>query len=113
MPPQHTIEDIQEFIGINNNLREKAINGDDDASRKLKKLWTTFMSCLSYTESLGDPDTSKSYQNASAHAPDDYSKSEGVKFYWDVNQPIESALNIGLFQFAPGAGGNIQFEVIC
>jgi len=108
MPPLRTIADIQEFVSINNKLRVAALRGDNESENQLQRLWSTFMSCLSYTESLGDPDTSRSEQNARQHAPSGYSKPTGVKFYWDVNQPIESALNIGLFQFSPGAGGNIQ-----
>lgn len=108
MPSDQAIADVNTFVSRNNALRIKANNGDEVAKKDLDNLWVKFMGCLAYTESLGDADTSTSRSVADQHAPSDYDKPDGVKFYWDKNQPEVSALNIGLFQFAPDAGGNIQ-----
>lgn len=108
MPTSTTISQIQEFTDKHNSLRYQALKGNKDAELEVQKLWTTFMGCLSYVESLGDPDTQTSYNIAREQGPSDYIKPTGVKFYFDRNQPPESAINIGLYQFSPDAGGNIQ-----
>lgn len=108
MPSSTTISHIQDFTKKHNTLREKALEGDTSAEFEIKKMWTTFMGCLSYVESLGDPDTQTSYNIAREQGPSDYRKPTGVKFYFDRNQPPESAINIGLYQFSPDSSGNIQ-----
>jgi hypothetical protein len=57
---------------------------------------------------LGDADVARSDNLARQYGPSDYERPRGINFYYDQGQPIESALNIGLFQFAPGSSGNIQ-----
>jgi hypothetical protein len=108
MPSSKGIQDMNTFANRYNDLRKKYLEGDSSAKEKVGALWTRFMGCLSYIESLGDADSPRSDNLADQYAPADYSRPEGVNFYYDRGQPIESALNIGLFQFAPGSGGNIQ-----
>lgn len=67
--------------------------------------YSRLMMCLSYSESLGDPDTSRSYTIASREG---VTKADGVKYYFDSLQTNpDSQINIGLFQFSPIASGNI------
>lgn len=108
MPDDQTIRHIQTFTERHNSLRKRAIRGNEEAKTDLKKLWGTLMTCLSYIESLGDPDTQASKNIARRIGPDDYSKPQGVKFYFDPNQPPVSAFNIGLYQFSRSSKGNVQ-----
>ncbi len=108
MPSQGTIDDINTFVNRHNSLRTRSLQGDKNARKDLQALWGKFMGCLSYIESLGDPDTSRSESVARQYAPSGYDRPQGVNFYIDPNQSEASKLNIGLFQFAPGATGNIQ-----
>jgi len=108
MPTSSTISRINTFSSRHNSLRAKAQKGDREALGDLKRHWAKFMGCLSYVESLSDPDVPRSDKLVREYAPSDYQRPRGVNFYYDVGQPIESALNIGLFQFSPGSSGNIQ-----
>jgi hypothetical protein len=90
VPDQKTINSLNHFF-----YNSKQVNYD--------KLF----SCLATEESLGDPDTQAS-QKVYRESTGGASKPSGVKFYIDREQPKESALNIGLFQFTPNVNGNIQ-----
>lgn len=108
VPSATTIKKINTFADMMNGYRREALAGSREGYVKASKLWSKFMMCLSYMESLTTADTSKSSSVASKYAPSGYRKPAGVKFYEDPYQPAESRLNIGLFQFTPDAGGNIQ-----
>jgi len=108
MPSELAISKINTFVKRYNTLRARSLSGNKDAQVDLKHLWSHFMGCLAYVESLGDADAPRSDTLARKYAPTNYERPRGVNFYYDPGQPIESALNIGLFQFAPGSGGNIQ-----
>lgn len=109
VPNQTVINQLDQFSRKHNSLRQRVINDQDiDAEIELNQLWTRFMSCLSYTESLTTADINSSRSVASRYAPNGYTKPSGVKFYEDPLQPQVSRLNIGLFQFTPNAGGNIN-----
>jgi hypothetical protein len=108
MPSATTINRLNEFVNRYNGLRNKVLQGDAEARVDLKEFWARFMGCLAYVESLGDADVPRSDNLARQYAPSDYTRPQGVNFYYDQGQPIASALNIGLFQFAPGSNGNIQ-----
>jgi hypothetical protein len=108
MPSMSGMKNANEFAKKYNSLRSRVLAGDDNAEVELKHLWSRFMGCLAYVESLGDADAARSDNLARDYAPDDYTRPKGVNFYYDPGQPVESALNIGLFQFAPGSSGNIQ-----
>lgn len=109
VPDQATIDMINSFAARYNSLRTKSLEGDDRAKQDLMNLWSKVGSCLGYAESLSTADTSRSRNLASEVAPADYKKPDGVKFYHDAQQTtVASRLNIGLYQFSPSAGGNIQ-----
>jgi hypothetical protein len=106
IPSAATIAKANTFSQNVNALRTKAIGGDRQSLVDLNKLWSKFMMCLSYQESLTTADATSSYNAAKSAGV--ASKPEGVKYYLDPLQSAESRLNIGLFQFTPASGGNIQ-----
>lgn len=108
VPGQATIEKINRFATTVNSLRQEVLNGDQGAKKELLNTWTRMFSCLAYAESLSTADTSTSNNVASKVAPANYRKPAGVKFYEDPAQDAASRLNIGMFQFTPNSGGNIQ-----
>ena len=108
VPSAATITKINTFANKMNGYRREAMAGNREGYVKASKLWSKFMMCLSYHESLTTADTSKSASVGAKYAPSGYRRPAGVKFYEDPYQPAESRLNIGLFQFTPDAGGNVQ-----
>lgn len=108
VPNSSVISLLNEFSQEHNNLRDRSSDGDTQAEVELNQLWTRFMSCLSYTESLTTADNSSSRSVASKYGPSNYRKPAGVKFYEDPYQDAASRLNIGLFQFTPNARGNVN-----
>lgn len=108
IPSDATIAKANRFAELMNSYRREALAGSRDGYTKASQLWGKFFMCLSYMESLTTADTNKSYNVASKYAPSGFRKPAGVNFYEDPNQPAESRLNIGLYQFTPNAGGNIQ-----
>ena len=108
IPSSATIQKANAFSQKMNEYRRAALAGDQDAYVKAEKLWSKMMMCLSYTESLTSADSRSSQNVASNYAPSGYRKPAGVNFYEDPYQDAASRLNIGLFQFTPSAGGNIQ-----
>jgi hypothetical protein len=109
VPDQSVIDQMNAFANRYNSLRTKSLQGDERARQDLTNLWAKMYSCLSYAESLTTADTTRSRQLATEVAPSDYRKPDGVKFYHDAQQKTEaSKLNIGLYQFSPAAGGNVQ-----
>jgi hypothetical protein len=106
LPSAPTIAKAQSFTAKLNELRRLAFRGDSQALLDAHRLWSRFMMCLAYTESLTTADTGSSRSVASRY---DLHKPEGVKFYLDPAQKNpKSRFNIGLYQFAPDAGGNVQ-----
>ncbi|HVJ64952.1 MAG TPA: hypothetical protein VM901_06835 [Bdellovibrionota bacterium] len=109
VPAQSVIDQANAFAAKYNALRTKSLAGDDRARQDLMNLWAKLFSCLSYSESLTTADTARSRDLASQVAPSGYKKPDGVKFYYDEAQVSDaSKLNIGMYQFSPGASGNIQ-----
>ena len=108
VPSASVINKINLFTNTMNGYRRDALAGNREGYVKASKLWSKFMMCLSYTESLTSADTSKSKSAASKYAPSDYRRPAGVEFYEDPAQDETSRLNIGLFQFTPNSTGNIQ-----
>lgn len=108
IPSAATIKKINTFADRMNSYRREALAGNREGYVKASKLWSKFMMCLSYMESLTTADTQKAKNVAAKYAPSGYRRPAGVNFYEDPYQPAESRLNIGLFQFTPDAGGNIQ-----
>lgn len=108
IPSEATIKKANAFVARMNQYRREALSGQREGYVKASKLWSKMMMCVSYMESLTTADTAKSNNVAQKYAPSGYRRPAGVLFYEDPNQTPESRLNIGLFQFTPSAGGNIQ-----
>ncbi len=108
VPSTAVIKKLNVFENKVNTLREKMLEGDEESRIQLVKTWSKFFSCLAYTESLSTADTSSSRKVAAKYESDNYRKPAGVKFYEDPYQDEASKLNIGLFQFTPNGGGNIN-----
>ncbi|WP_127717479.1 hypothetical protein [Halobacteriovorax sp. HLS] len=108
VPDQEVIDELNIFEKRVNLLRNKTIfDSSKEAKVELVKVWSKFMGCLAYTESLTSADTSSSYNVSKEYSPRDYNKPLGVKFYEDPYQDLASRLNIGLYQFTPNSSGNI------
>lgn len=108
IPSASTIKKANEFASKMNLYRRQALEGNREGYVKASKLWSKFMMCTSYTESLTSANTSTSNNVASKYAPSGYRRPASVLFYEDPYQDAASKLNIGLFQFTPNAGGNVQ-----
>lgn len=108
IPSSAVIVKINQFVDRMNTLRQKSLAGDQVSKEELAKEWSTWFSCLGYTESLSTADSAKSVAVAEKYASQNYRKPAGVKFYEDPYQDEASRLNIGLFQFTPTSSGNIQ-----
>ncbi|MCK6593794.1 MAG: hypothetical protein L6Q33_01225 [Bacteriovoracaceae bacterium] len=108
IPSSAVILKINQFVDRMNTLRQNALLGDQASKEDLAKEWSTWFSCLGYTESLSTADSAKSQAIADKYAPTNYRKPAGVKFYEDPYQDEASKLNIGLYQFTPTSSGNIQ-----
>jgi hypothetical protein len=108
VPSQAVIDRLNQFADRYNRLREGILRGDEEAELEMNQLWTQFMGCLAYTESLTTADIPSSQNVATKYAPSGYRKPAGVKFYEDPWQNEASRLNIGLFQFTPTGSGNIN-----
>lgn len=108
VPSSSVIAKLNTFENKVNGLRDRMLEGDGQARMELIKTWSKFFSCLAYTESLSTADTSSSRKVASKYEDSSYRKPAGVKFYEDPYQDEASKLNIGLFQFTPNGGGNIN-----
>jgi hypothetical protein len=108
LPDSATIALSQRFANEHNTYRKQILDGDSRGTERIQKHWGKFFGCLAYVESLTTADTSTSNSVAANVAPSSYRKPAGVKFYIDPSQSQASKLNIGLFQFTPTYGGNIN-----
>lgn len=107
-PDTETRSLSQRFADDHNKYRDQFLDGDSQGIKNFQKHWGKFFGCLAYTESLTTADTSTSRSVASQYAASNYTKPAGVKFYIDPRQTQASKLNIGMFQFTPTYGGNIN-----
>ncbi len=108
VPSAATIKKANEFAIRMNQYRREALNGNTDSYIKASKLWSKLMMCTSYVESLTSANTASSDRIAARNAPPGYRRPASILFYEDPYQNAASRLNIGLFQFTPNSGGNIQ-----
>lgn len=108
VPSAATIKKANEFANRMNQYRSEALAGNPEGYVKASKLWSKLMMCTSYTESLTSANTATSDRVAQKYAPAGYRRPASVLFYEDPYQDAASRLNIGLFQFTPSSGGNIQ-----
>lgn len=118
-PDDESLQKAFDFSKKYNALRVKLLEAQKkdplssevtETSKKVNQLWASFMGCLSYEESLGNPDTKTSravYLEAAKGTFDlkRLLKPDGVKSYIDNAQANSaSQLNLGLYQFSPGSG---------
>lgn len=108
VPGSSTINKINRFADLMNGFRRQALSGDREGYKKASRLWSRYFMCLSYMESLSTANSAKNDRVAEKYAPSGYRRPTSVAFYEDPYQDAESRLNIGVFQFTPSAGGNIQ-----
>lgn len=108
VPKASVIKQANEFANRFNEIRSRVLANQTGATMDMAKFWSRAMMCLAYTESLTTADTSTSDRVAKKYAPSDYQRPKGVLFYEDPQQSSSSRLNIGLYQFTPDAGGNVQ-----
>jgi hypothetical protein len=112
-PGQRTVDLANEFSRQMNEARTMALYSPSRSTRlegwdRAMHLYSKFMGCLAYTESLTTADGQPSDSVATSVGPKGYSKPDGVLFYQDLTQSIAaSQLNIGLYQFSPDPNGNI------
>jgi hypothetical protein len=113
-PGREVVSLINEFVAHHNEGRERILNARSEHERlygwdAMHLMYNKLMGCLAYTESLTTADQPASTALAKKVGPKGYSKPSGVKFYYDKAQKNPaSALNIGLYQFAPDSNGNLQ-----
>lgn len=109
MPDPATIEKLNQFSNIHNKLRgEYLAHRSYNSKLQIGQHWSKLTSCLAYVESLSTADSSASKAIAKRYSPSGYDKPPGVGFYEDPNQPPESKLNMGVYQFTPDIEGNIK-----
>ncbi len=108
VPSAAVIKQANDFVKRYNSIRAKVVAKQPGATLEMAQLWGRMMMCLSYTESLTTADSSSSDRVATKYAPSGWRRPAGVLFYEDPNQPSSSRLNLGLYQFTPDAGGNIN-----
>jgi hypothetical protein len=113
---------LKEFIQGYNKLfyaMKKAVaekKSEDELSvikREMKEFYFALMASMAVHESLGDANNSQQNKLAKefskAYGARNYIRPPGVKFYFDDSQDEEiSKQNIGLYQFTPKIGGNID-----
>ncbi len=113
-PGREVVSLINEFVAHHNEGRERILHARSEDERlygwdAMHLMYSKLMGCLAYTESLTTADQPASVALAKKVGPKGYSKPSGVKFYYDKAQKNPaSALNIGLYQFAPDSKGNLQ-----
>jgi hypothetical protein len=101
--------EVAESVAEKANELSKRWNALRADAAGLRRLQSRLMGCLAYSESLTTADGPRSQEVARLRGPEGYLKPAGVKFYLDAAQTNpDSELNIGLYQFSPVSGGNIQ-----
>lgn len=108
VPSSTVVKKANDLAKKYNAIRTEVINKVPKATMKMAQFWGRVMMCLSYTESLTTADSDSSDRVAQKYAPSGYRRPAGVLFYEDPNQSPSSRLNIGLFQFTPDSGGNVN-----
>lgn len=106
VPTDAVIAKADRFSKMINAARAKALQGDRAGKVEGRRLWTKFMMCLSYMESLSSADTSSSDTIAARY---DFRRPAGVSLYDDPYQKDPaSVLAIGVFQMSGDSGGDPQ-----
>jgi hypothetical protein len=95
VPSAATIAKAQQFTTLLNQYRTEALQ-TRDGQVKIRKLWSKFMMCLGYMESLTSADSAESSRIASTLG---FRRPAGVNLHNDSNQTnSDSVLGIGIFQ---------------
>lgn len=98
IPTDATIAKAQAFTDKLNLYRTQALNGSREGAVSGRKLWTKFMMCLGYMESLTSADSAESEAIASSFG---FRRPAGVNLHNDSNQTnADSVLGIGIFQIS-------------
>lgn len=96
IPSAATIKKAQKFTDILNRYRNQAIAGNPEGRKNAVRIWSKFMMCLGYMESLTSADSRESDQIASKY---NFRRPAGVNMHNDSNQTnADSVLGIGIFQ---------------
>lgn len=98
VPDATVIAKAQRFTDLLNQYRSEAVAGSRDGRVKIYKLWSKFMMCLGYMESLTTADSASADRIAASFG---FNRPPGVSFYNDPNQSAaDSVLAIGIFQLS-------------
>lgn len=96
IPSAATIAKAQKFTDLLNQYRTQTLAGSRDGKVKAYKLWTKFMMCLGYMESLTSADSAESTKIANSLG---FRRPAGVNLHNDSLQTnADSELGIGMFQ---------------
>lgn len=110
VPSAGTIAKAQKLTELLNQFRNETLQGSLDSKVKAYKLWSKFMMCLAYTESLTTADVDSSKKIAEQMG---FERPEGVSFYNDSLQTNpDSILNIGLYQFSTVVNGGNTYSCV-
>ncbi len=110
IPASATIAKAQKFTDMLNRYRTETLQGSLDSKVKAYKLWSKFMMCLAYTESLTTADVDSSKKIAEQMG---FERPEGVSFYNDSLQTNpDSILNIGLYQLSTVVNGGNTYSCV-
>lgn len=98
VPDATVIAKAQKFTDLLNQFRNEARAGSRDGQVKAYRLWSKFMMCLGYMESLTTANSQAADSIASSFG---FNRPPGVSFYNDPNQSAaDSVLAIGIFQLS-------------
>jgi hypothetical protein len=95
-------------------IEKKSPNEVAEIKLKMREIYFALFSSIAMEESLGDADNSQQGEFSKFFAEKydlgkKYVRPTGVKFYYDKEQSNEdSRYNVGLYQFTPRLGGNID-----
>jgi hypothetical protein len=96
IPSAATIAKAQKFTDLLNQYRTQILSGSRDGKVKGYKLWSKFMMCLGYMESLTSADSAESDRIAASF---NFRRPAGVNMHNDSLQTnADSELGIGIFQ---------------
>jgi len=121
IPDKETLKKVNRFAQEHNQYRKEMADTDPKISsrgrQRLGALWTNLMQCISYAESLMDPDSQRAIDLAGTTGKGDEEKprklkNDGIEWYMDQSQgggPRQLA--VGLFQFTAHSVAN-QFPCV-
>jgi hypothetical protein len=103
IPSAATIAKADRFSKLINTYRSEMLAGRPEGKVKVQMLWTKFMMCLSYMESLTTADSARADEIARQN---NFRRPAGVSLYMDPYQTDPaSKFNIGTYQLSAASGG--------